>query len=125
MGVSRGGWVRVAPGSMTIRLIAVKGHSPSPLAAQVILGQPHVPQDGLRESQAGMFSSCATCPPSTVCSADVVALQPARYPRQPQSRRFVQKESLKRNWSGVSFSRERQTDALATAPFLASGSRAS
>ena len=49
----------MAWGAMSIRLIAVKGHIPSPLAAQVILGQPHGPQDGLREPPAGMFSSCA------------------------------------------------------------------
>ena len=46
-------------GSMSIRLISVKGHIPSPLAAQIILGQAHGPQDGLREPPAGMFSSCA------------------------------------------------------------------
>ena len=49
----------MAWGAMSIRLIAVKGHIPSPLAAQVILGQPHGPQDGLREFPAGMSSSCA------------------------------------------------------------------
>ncbi len=55
----------------------------------------------------------------------MVVPQSARYPRRPQSRRFAQRESLKRNWSDVSFSREKQTDTLATAPFLASASRAS
>ena len=82
MGVSRGGWgtcgTRLAPrvrqvgrlsdrllcpsmawGSMSIRLISVKGHIPSPLAVQIILGQAHCPQDGLLEPPAGMFSSCA------------------------------------------------------------------
>lgn len=49
----------MAWGSMSIRLISVKGHIPSPLAAQIILGQAHCPQDGLLESPAGMFSSCA------------------------------------------------------------------
>jgi hypothetical protein len=82
MGVSRGGWgtfgTRLAPsfrqvgrlsdrllfpsmawGSMSTRLISVKGHIPSPLAVQIILGQTHGPQDGLLEPPAGMFSSCA------------------------------------------------------------------
>ena len=36
-----------------------EGHIPTPLAAQVILGQAHCPQDGLLEPPAGMFSSYA------------------------------------------------------------------
>ena len=68
-------------GSMSIRLIAVKGHVPSPLAAQVLLGQAHGPQDGLREPPAGnVLLLCQTCQPSTVCPADVVVLQPASGP---------------------------------------------
>ena len=49
----------MAWGAMSIRLIAVTGHIPSPLAAQSLLGQAHAPQDGMREPPAGMFSSCA------------------------------------------------------------------
>jgi hypothetical protein len=49
----------MAWGAMSIRLISVKGHIPSPLAVQVLLGQAHGPQGGLREPPAGMFFSCA------------------------------------------------------------------
>ena len=49
----------MAWGAMSIRLIAVTGPIPSPLAAQALLGQAHAPQDGMREPPAGMFSSCA------------------------------------------------------------------